>query len=185
MSNIDWKFIHLMEGYILHGYVPKDRDAAGVVDSGVTIGAGFDLGQQTRSSILLLGLPSSLSSKLVPYAGIRGASAIDLIRSHPLVLSDDEGFMLSAAVEGKYAKGISDAYTAASDEPFESLTTPQQTVIMSVGFQYGNLSKRCPRFWALCVKRDWRGVVKELRNFGDGYTKRRTTEADYLERGTY
>ena len=55
---------------------------------------------------------------------------------------------------------------------FNDLTSAQQTIIASVGFQYGNFD-RTPKFWSAIVAGDWETVEKELRNFGDNYSKRR------------
>jgi hypothetical protein len=47
MANINWDFIKEKEGGSQNnGYVPEGGD-----NSGVTIGSGFDLGQQTEETI--------------------------------------------------------------------------------------------------------------------------------------
>ena len=64
-------------------------------------------------------------------------------------------------------------------ETFTNLTKGQQTVIASVGFQYGSFS-RTPTFIKHAVNGDWKLMEKELRNFNDDFHTRRLKEADYL-----
>ena len=56
-----------------------------------------------------------------------------------------------------------------------------RATITSVQYQYGNLEKRTPKFWGHVTKQDWDSAIKELRDFGDDYGKRRNREADLLE----
>ncbi len=63
---------------------------------------------------------------------------------------------------------------------FKDLTNEQMTVILSVAFQYGDLSKKTPNFWRQVVAGDWAGAKQNLRNFGDDYSTRRNKEADLL-----
>ena len=57
-TNIDWNFIQKQEGNKLQGYVPEDAEGNPIGKSGVTIAAGFDLGQRNSSD--LKGLPESI-----------------------------------------------------------------------------------------------------------------------------
>lgn len=73
---IDWAFIRKWEGRWLEGYVPNSPTAKGTLASGVTVLAGFDLGQQSLRSIDELPVSAALKARLRPYVGLRGAAAV-------------------------------------------------------------------------------------------------------------
>ncbi len=76
-DKIDWGFITAEEGDWSVGYVPNVKNPkSGRINSGTTIVSGFDLGQQTKNSLLALNLSPALTNKLLPYIGIRGAEAV-------------------------------------------------------------------------------------------------------------
>ena len=180
--NIDWDFIRKLEGFELRGYVPVDRDTNNRVQSGVTIGAGFDIGQQTRKSIQDLFLPPVLTGRLLRYVGLKGEQARLALRAQPLVLSEKEAELLSQKVKQKYANQIEKEYNSVSKVPFKSLNKGQQTVIASVGFQYGSLARRTPNFFRVITSQDWKRAYKHLLSFGDAYKNRRKQEAEYLRK---
>jgi hypothetical protein len=71
-------------------------------------------------------------------------------------------------------------YELAKGESFGLLPPPVQTVVMSVGFQYGSLPRRTPNFWRKVLSGDVRAIVEHLERFGDGYGPRRKREAAYI-----
>lgn len=73
---IDWTFIRQWEGSWLEGYVPNSPTAKGTLASGVTVLAGFDLGQQSLATIDALPVSTALKARLRPYVGLRGAAAV-------------------------------------------------------------------------------------------------------------
>jgi hypothetical protein len=76
-DKIDWEFIVAEEGDWSIGYVPNVKNPkSGKINSGTTIVNGFDLGQQTKSSLLALHLSDNLTNKLMPYVGARGPEAV-------------------------------------------------------------------------------------------------------------
>lgn len=178
-SNItpDWSFIRELEGFLSTGYVPKDPDKND--NSGVTIGAGFDLGQQGITGLKDMGLSEVLLQKIQPYLGLKGYKARMFLKAHPLSLNADELSELDVKVKKKYYAQIEREYNDASDYTFSFLPSEIQTVILSVGFQYGSL-KRCPKFKEYAVKGMWKTLANELENFGDAYHSRRVREAKYL-----
>jgi len=177
--SVDWDFIRNLEGFSKKGYVPVDH--AGGIESGVTICAGFDLGQHSKKDMYIFNLSLNLLTKLIPYCGLKGFTAKEYLSKHPLTLTDDEANELDIKVHKTYYDAIQQEYNTNSDYSFAFLDSAKQTVIMSVGFQYGSLKKRCPTFFKYVTKGLWENAVKELRDFGDAYTPRRLKEATLLE----
>ena len=100
------------------------------------------------------------------------------------MLTGEEADQLDQAVKADALGAIASNYNEATgDNPrFEELPPEAQTVIASVGFQYGaDLETATPSFWNAVTTQDWRGAVDELRNFGDNFPSRRDREADVLE----
>lgn len=180
---IDWSFISALEGGPkCDGYVP---DAAGS-RSGVTVATGVDIGQMSADRIDRLDIPPALKEKLKPYAGVTGQEAAAFLALRPLSITKDEAERLDRSVKGDAAAAIRAGYDRAVGgtaglKRFDDLSDGIQTVICSVGFQYGNLAGRTPNFWRACTEQRWRDVLNELRNFGDRYPTRRNKEADLLE----
>lgn len=175
MSNnsIDMAFIARLEGGpATRGYVPDPEHSR----SGVTIGTGFDLGQQKNLTML----PRDLAARLAPYLGLIGAKAVACLQAQPLTVSADDARRIDEAYKAPFIARLASDYTKAAGTEFASLPPPMQTVIASVAFQYGNLASRTPKFWAQVVKADWKAAESNLRNFGDRYATRRCKEADLL-----
>ena len=171
--SIDMAFIARLEGGpATRGYVPDPEHSR----SGVTIGTGFDLGQQKN----LDNLPKDLRDRLSPYLGLIGAQAVACLQARPLTVSAEDARRIDEAYKAPFIERLANAYSQAAGVAFASLPAPMQTVIASVAFQYGNLASRTPKFWAQVVKADWKAAESNLRNFGDRYATRRCKEADLL-----
>ena len=177
---IDWEFISAQEGgQRLTGYVP----AAYSSRSGVTIATGIDLGQRSPQEIDRLPVSAAVKAKLKPYARMRGVGALRYLRKRPLSLTKAEADALDRAVAGRLLRTLGRHYDAAAEKQrtFEELPYEAQTVIASVGMQYGpHLERATPRFWRLVTSQKWEQAVAELEDFGDAYDARRTTEAQLL-----
>lgn len=178
---VDYEFIEAREGEaVTKAYVPDPKNS----NSGVTIGSGVDLGQQSVSSLAAMMLPASLYMKLKPYLGLKKEAAVTALAKTPLTLTKPEVDALDKAVRTKHLTALRTAYDACSKVDFADLPACAQTILFSVSYQYGvELSKRTPNFWGTVIKQDWVGAVKTLRNFNDRYPSRRNLEADYLEAG--
>jgi hypothetical protein len=183
VKTIDWDFLHMLEGFNNQGYVPVSKLGKPLGKSGVTIGYGFDLGQQTVKSLTALGLKAALTNKLVPYVTLKKQDALNFLNAKPLILTDTEVKELDKAVKLKYYDAIKKEFEDNSDLSFTHLDTEKQTVIFSVSYQYGSLKKSCPKFFKYVTRNMWVNAVAELRDFGDDYPIRRNLEADYLETG--
>jgi len=174
---IDWTFIATLEGAgILKGYVPVPETS----NSGVTIATGVDLGQIDARELDGWPIDAALKARLKPYCGLRKFAADDFLKAHPLTITRAECEQIDGYVHPRHASRVAALYDSKSSEPFARLPDRAQTVIVSVGFQYGDLPSRCPNFWRQCIARNWTGVIAELRTFGDAYGPRRRKEADYL-----
>jgi hypothetical protein len=169
---IDFAFIGELEGRRLQGYVPEGGH------SGVTIATGCDLGWLTEHA--LARMPDLCSVRFAPYHGRIGADAREYLAAHPLAISSADANRVDQVTFDDDITAIAQAFRCAAHTSFISLPDRAQTVIASVGFQYGNLARKCPHFWARAVARDYTGMVATLRDFGDAYPTRRHKEADYL-----
>lgn len=178
---IDWDFIEAREGKaVAKAYVPDPKNSK----SGVTVGSGVDLGQQSTASLATLKLSSELVAKLKPYLGLKQEAAVAALKKAPLVLTKPETHELDLAIRERHVEALEKAYNAASKVDFADLPDCAQTILCSVSYQYGvTLSKRTPNFWGIVIKQDWESAAKALRNFNDRYPTRRNLEADYLEAG--
>ncbi|MFQ3250372.1 pesticin C-terminus-like muramidase [Glaciecola sp.] len=177
-ADIDFSFIHRLEGGSLtRGYVPDVRNSK----SGVTIGAGFDLGARNASDLEKLGLDSNLIAKLYPYLGLQRHDAANYLRQHPLEISQEQAAFIDVKVKQRVIDGLIRKYDQMSPVEFCSIPGCWQTVIASVEFQYGSVKTKCPTFWRLVTGQSWSEALHELRNFGDRYATRRNQEADFVE----
>ncbi|TBR44811.1 peptidase [Marinomonas agarivorans] len=175
-SKIDFGFIAELEGSSNKGYVPDPEQSR----SGVSIAAGFDIGQRTESE-LKQAFPSSLCEKLLPYAGKIRQDAVDVLAKIPLTLTDEELDIINRYSHSQAEKRLIDSWANTDHyESFFNLSSQCQTVVASVAFQYGSLAKRTPNFWRQITQGDWTDALANLRNFGDKYPTRRNKEADLL-----
>ena len=81
------------------GYVPCDKTGRPLGASGVTIGTGVDLGQQTGAGLLDMGVPHAVVKKLLPYIGLKKEAAL------AGRLSRDERQALKGASKDRRAAG--------------------------------------------------------------------------------
>ena len=173
--DIDWSLIEKLEGNEVFGHQPT-------ANSGVTIGSGFDLKEKTESSLKDMGFDPDLIDKLKPYLGLTGDEAAAVVndKERNLVLSPEETSRLNKLSKKHYTEDIKNQYEEGTGKKFWKLSPEQQTIVMSVGYQYGNLKTETPNFWKGVINDDWDGVVNELNNFGDEHDTRREEEAKYL-----
>ena len=174
----DFSFIQNLEGTKNQGYVPT-QDGKVLGKSGVTIASGFDLGQRRNAD--LIGLPGDLIKKLQPYLGVKGEDALKL-NAKDLNLSDDEVATINKFAKNDSLKNLNNLFRNETGESFYSIPKEAQTVVASVAFQYGDLSKKTPKFWKAVTNGKWNDAIAELENFGDKYNTRRNKEADLLRK---
>ena len=181
MDKVDWEFISKLEGKAIDtAYVPEDKKGNVLKNSGVTIGTGVDLKMKNAEFLESIGVPSDIVEVLEPYFRLKGDEAKVYLENNPLVLSAVDIKILDGAVQKFELNKIKTAYEKDSKKSWNSLSANQQTVVTSVGFQYGDMEKRTPNFWEGVVNGNWNGVYKELMDFGDKHDTRRETEAKLL-----
>ena len=183
------KFLNCHEGFTSCGYVPIDPKSGEVLgQSGVTIGAGVDLGSKSRASFT--SLSSTLVDKLEPYFGLKRNLAACAAIERRLILAYWEANTLTDAVTNDVVTEVSKRYDSDKDAntlAFASVPRGIRTAIVSVWYQFGHPSAY-PRFWSFVTKNDWENAIKELRNFYEnpndqarGDLIRRNDEADIIE----
>lgn len=169
---------------IRRGYVPCDKTGRPLGVSGVTIGTGVDLGQQTGAGLLDMGVPHAVVKKLLPYIGLKKDAALAAIKDQPLTLSPAETSALDDAVIKRYLRDIEARYNKDNPaSPFADLPPEAQAVLVSILYQRGLGSpKSYPNTWALLLKGEWAEAAAKLRNAAlwDGYQSRRRAEGDIL-----
>lgn len=173
---IDFGFISKLEGSSKVGYVPNPDTSR----SGVTIASGFDIGQYSVEEIENA-FSNDLSKKLIPYAGLIKNDAVEKLESMPLEISESEVEMVNSyAHSNAVSRLLNEWDQSAAKVAFSELASECQTVITSVAFQYGSLSKQTPNFWRQVTNEEWEKAVSNLYNFGDLYPTRRKEEGDLL-----
>ena len=149
-SQINWDFIEELEGNLNYGHQPSQN-------SGVTIGSGFDLKGKTESDLKDMGFDPDLIDIFKPYLGLTGDEAAAAIKNNNLVLNPEQTSKVNRLSKKYYTDYIIDQYES-TGKKFNKLSPEQQTVIMSVGYQYGNLKTRTPKFWKGVINDDWDSV---------------------------
>ena len=182
-------FLFRHEGFTLCGYVPINQKTGDVLgQSGVTIGAGVDLGRKSRASFPTVS--STIVDKLEPYFGLKGNLAACAAIEHPLKLTTAEVNNITDVITNNVLDKVSKQYENDKDRnalAFASVSRGIRTAIVSVWFQFG-YPQAYPKFWGFVTKNDWNNAIKELRNFytnpdeqQNGDLKRRNNEADIIE----
>ena len=175
-KSIDNKLMGINEGDSeIKGYVPSEN-------SGITIASGFDLKDKTPNVLELMGMPQEIIDKLSPYMGMSGADADRFADS--LEITDEEAKTIDIVARNFYTEDVKRQFNKKASEDgtgltYESLTPAQRSVVYSVNFQYGLLTKT-PKFFGYVTKGDWKNAHKELENFGDDFPTRRKREANFL-----
>ena len=183
-NRVDYNFISAREGNLAtKGYIPRTH---GIIDgnSGVTIGIGVDLGQQTIAGLANEGVSPALIKTVKPYLRLKGPAALSYLNKHPLVLTVQQAQALTTAAQTHIIDTVASEYTANSSPPINFFQLPggAQTAIADLAYQYGpNLSARTPVYWNEVTHGKWAAAVQNLNDFGDAYPTRRTLEADLIQ----
>lgn len=182
---IDWEFIEAQEGFETAGYVPM-AGGTPLGRSGVTIGAGVDLGQWSEAQLRRRRVPQNIIDQVKPYLGVRGWLAVQLLEQKPLMLTEAEARRLTQTIRSDIIDVVVARYNAGARRKgslrWEVLPDRCQTVVASVAFQYGAfLSKATPNFRRQITTGLWRDAYDNLMDFGDDYRTRRRKEAAYLK----
>ena len=142
--NIDIDFIEKREGFETEGYIPTREgrnDGTIFGNSGVTIGFGIDLGQ--RSLMDFVGFEDQeLIKKLEPYFGLKKQDAQNLLlenirAGNPLVVTEDEANRLSNHILENLTGTLRTNFTNLFGVDLADVPPQLQTVVASIGTQYG------------------------------------------------
>ncbi|HEB6949040.1 TPA: glycosyltransferase, partial [Salmonella enterica subsp. enterica serovar Hvittingfoss] len=103
---LDLDFLHASEGYRSEAYWPG-------ASSGITIGYGVDIGQQSETGLIKWGVPQSIIDKIKDYLGVTGEAADTILsglKDKTLGLSDSEIKQLSDIVKKQTTENIINKY---------------------------------------------------------------------------
>ncbi len=166
-SNVNKGWIKKNEGgSLLNGYVPRVKN--GGDNSGVTIAAGFDLGQHKLADLRSYNLSADLIKRLSPYLGLTGQDARDALAKQPVRITRDEATQISDAAFDSNMNSVAQTFDkAAGAGAFARLPWRAQTVIGDLWYNMGNLPhpKVAPVFWKQVTTGDWEGAYRNLMNF--------------------
>lgn len=176
---------------ISKGYVPADKAGVPLGMSGVTVATGFDLGQQSKNCLIVMGLPTALIARLAPYLGARRAEAQYILAREPLTLTREEVEVIDTAVQGRYIDETAELFGRAA---FEAAPREVQAVAVSLHYQFGvpyrKTSPALGTAWDAMRRGEYVYAAAQLREplgWSAGhrqYMKRRQAEADLLERAS-
>eukprot|EP01084_Bolivina_argentea_P111503 198914_1 len=184
---IDYNFIICQESFSLCGYVPlhgSKSDKCGEVmgDSGVTLGAGIDLGKQNLETFQSLGANAETLAILQDYIEKTQSNAAVAICRKPFTLEHSVVYDLSIALMDQYTSEVETKYEQEREEgtvPFTQLPKGVRTVLTSIHWKWGSY----PTFWSHVISNNWQQAVQELRAwYSDGSSDRRLrSEANIIE----
>ena len=156
--------------------------------SGVTIGTGVDLGQQTSGGLQKMGVSQTLVEKLTPYLGLKRQAALKKLNEIPLRLTAEEIKELDTAVKTSY---INEAARLFGREAFEKSPKQVQAVAVSLHYQFGTLfraaSPALASAWGAMQRGEYSVAAGHLRFLAgwspdhQQYMVRRRAEAALLE----
>jgi GH24 family phage-related lysozyme (muramidase) len=207
-SQIDWDFIHEQEGNSkTEAYVPVctpksvvnklnklcfgKEEGSVIGKSGVTIGAGFDLGQRNAYDLKQLNLPSHLNDVVKPFLELKKDDAVKALEEYEkkngnkLMITTKDANTINQAVKGKTLNVLAKNFNNESNVKFENLPANAQTALASFAFQYGeNMNKHGSDFvkkvWSGYIKQDYKGLILLLDSAKD-YKQRRKNESELLK----
>ena len=188
-GGIDFSFIIEHEGNRNDAYVPKGLDGTPDPGSGVTIGAGCDIGHQSiaglRSMVANYGLDPVVEKKLEPYVGQIGAAGDAYAKATGTFLSDQQKDNVNTAFRRAFSAEVEVKYdlgqTIQQGLNFSDLPSNTKTAIFDVYWQYGGPKTLSYNFWKQVTSGDWNGALSNLQNFGDpAHASRRLDDANLL-----
>ena len=176
MINKSIDFLKEVEGYRTEYYIPKDSNGNILGHSGITIGLGIDLGQQSKHGMLKLDVNKVIVSKVKLALGVRGKEACSVLYKLPK-LTSDEVYSLSVAIVERGLEVLRERLNTI----YKTLPDEVIVIALSLHHQFG-YKLFSYNAWKQIKNKDYKGLLKNLRNFGCNYPTRRNIEANYLER---
>ncbi len=155
--------------------------------SGVTIGVGVDLGQQTPPQLRRWGVSEPLLEKVRPYIGLTRGAALRALRNAPLRLTEDEARELTDAEHKGYMDDVVVPWWDRGKHTlaFADLPWQVQAVAFSLVYQCGvrGAERRGPVTLAALRRGDWGKASRALMDktgWGGEYVGRRYQEGRLL-----
>lgn len=171
------------------GYCLNKPVGSAIGKSGVTIGAGIDLGQTSEKELREYGVPDKWIAKVRLFIGssINQAAALAEYNSRKIEdqLTTAEVAMLNSRVREALIKRVADHYHRITGQDFYALDTYSQTAIYSVCHQNHGPSKPSEKIRKMMIAISERKIDEAsatLRKIGNKDKDRRAKEADFLER---
>ena len=158
-----------------------------VGQSGVTIGAGLDLGQQSEADLRRMGLERELIDLFRPYLGKKRVSAMQALAAAPLTITETQCDAVNRAVHGDYIRRAADLYDRNTESrSFADQPQEAQAVIVSLFYQLGspwpsNGHAGYPVLYRHLCRGYWQAAVHELKTGFRNYVHRRRQEGELLE----
>ena len=185
-KTVDYGFVKQYEGgQLLNGYVPTRKDGTVIGRSGVTIAAGFDLGQQNSYDLnRIFGTGNTnkdLKDLYTPYLGKQKVEAQTYLKDHPLTITQEQADRTDTSVLKGMLPSITKQYEKSTGGKFANLPDQAQTVIFDLGYQFGQDSGIPSDVMDKIKNGNYSGASDSLESMGKGqYTNRRNAEAALL-----
>ena len=133
--------VYTFEGSEREPYVPME-DGKPLDNSGVTIGKGVDLGQQTPEKLAQMGVDPATIELLRPFFGLKGRDAVAALRAAQdagmtVRLTDPQLANLDNSVLNGYAGNFRKEFERKVGFSFDELNENQQMALTSLAFQFG------------------------------------------------
>jgi len=129
---------------ISRGYIPCARGTwyggnepdkgAALGASGVTIATGVDLGQQTKTRLLEMGVSKDTLKILEPYLGLKREQAIQILKTTPFSITQDQVREIDNAVKKYYVNETANMF---GRKIYEAAPKEVQAVAASLCYQFG------------------------------------------------
>ncbi len=160
-SDVDKSIISKNEGGDLSTAYPPPTPK-----SGVTVGIGVDLGQQTAAGLANMGVSPSTINVLTPYLGLTdGAASQRLTANGGLTLTSTQDADLNNHVLPYYFNSLGSSFNGTASFQLGSLPWQAQTVLADLWYNMGNLSVAAPHLWQQMTTGDWNAAYNNLMSF--------------------
>lgn len=183
---IDWEFIKYEEEGdkkpACKGYIPRNGKTGRIAGkSGVTIAVGFDIGQRNEYDLKRYSFPLELYNKLQPYLGRTKEEAADYLKSHPLIISQDEAQLIYDRTREVDGKAMKKKYEKITSKKFNDLPSNYQTVLLSNGYQFGAGSERFKKLsLSMSKNAEGKSEIIDILQSDKTYNKRRSNEISLI-----
>ena len=198
-----FRWLETVEGALTcRGYIPCRRRSGGTANytgrepvtdyeamgaSGVTVGVGVDLGQQSASQLRSWGVSDGTIDAILIYIGLQRGAALRALRNRPLTLTVEQARELTDAEHRGYMDDVVVPWWGRGRHtlPYTDLPWQAQAVVFSLLYQCGvrGAERRAPVTLAALRRGDWKKASAALLDrdgWGGEYLGRRAAEGRLL-----